>query len=181
MSDQYAGEIRIYAGSNIPLGWLECNGQQVQTLDRPDLFAIIGYRFGGSGLFFRVPDLTDRIAIGVNQDISGVTTLNPSFSERSYNPTADSGGESTQVAPLPSHTHPVSTGFFESTSQPGDRLEPLTGNVIWASSTTRDYHYTSTPNSTMIGSTTFTGGSQPYNNLQPYLNLRYIIASVSAV
>ena len=29
MAEAYIGEIRIFAGSNIPQGWLACNGQSL--------------------------------------------------------------------------------------------------------------------------------------------------------
>jgi microcystin-dependent protein len=39
-----------------PDGFLECNGQSITVAAFPDLFLQLGYRFGGSGANFNVPD-----------------------------------------------------------------------------------------------------------------------------
>src|SRR5262245_17908790 len=41
-----------------PRGWLECNGQLLRIADFPELFQVIGTKFGGDGqLSFAVPNL----------------------------------------------------------------------------------------------------------------------------
>jgi microcystin-dependent protein len=40
-----------------PDGWKECNGQSLAVADHPDLFLVLGYRYGGSGANFNVMDL----------------------------------------------------------------------------------------------------------------------------
>jgi len=52
-----SGAITAYAGQTIPSGWLECNGQALSTATYANLFASIGYIYGGSGATFEVPDL----------------------------------------------------------------------------------------------------------------------------
>jgi microcystin-dependent protein len=59
------GTIKKHAGPNTPVGWLRANGQSVSTALYPDLFAEIGYTYGGSGANFAVPDFRRRIARGV--------------------------------------------------------------------------------------------------------------------
>lgn len=62
-SDNYSydsgivGEIKLFAGSEIPENWLLCNGEFFNTKDKPELFAVIGYRFGGSRHIFQVPKM----------------------------------------------------------------------------------------------------------------------------
>src|ERR1035437_8428703 len=52
-----AGTIQHFANATAPHGYLECNGQSVSTTTYPELFAAIGYLYGGSGAAFNVPDL----------------------------------------------------------------------------------------------------------------------------
>jgi microcystin-dependent protein len=65
------GEVRTYAGSAAPSGWLLCYGQSLSTTTYADLFATIGYTYGGSGASFTVPDLRGR-AIHGKDDMGGV-------------------------------------------------------------------------------------------------------------
>lgn len=56
------GVIHKWPGTlaNIPPGWLNCNGDSYSTTVYAELFAAIGYRYGGSGGQFNVPDLRGR-------------------------------------------------------------------------------------------------------------------------
>ena len=58
------GEIRIFAGTFIPSGWLECNGQLYSTSEYALLFSILGTQYGGNGTTtFGVPDLSNAVPI----------------------------------------------------------------------------------------------------------------------
>lgn len=59
----------------VPSGWLLCNGQSVLTAAYSDLFQAIKYNYGGSGLNFNIPDLTNRVVYG---------TANPTHSSTTY-------------------------------------------------------------------------------------------------
>lgn len=61
-----SGMILPFAGpvSAVPSGFALCDGTQYQTSALPNLFAAIGYTWGGSGLEFNVPDLRGRTLIG---------------------------------------------------------------------------------------------------------------------
>jgi hypothetical protein len=70
------GLICIWPLSNtatIPSGWLPCNGGSKTVANYPDLFAIIGYTFGGSGANFSMPTLTPPT--GMNYIIRASTIL----------------------------------------------------------------------------------------------------------
>lgn len=60
-----------YAGSAEPTGWLICNGQSVSTRTYADLFAVIGYTYGGSGDSFNVPDYRGKHLVGAG-DLVGL-------------------------------------------------------------------------------------------------------------
>lgn len=55
-----------FGGTNIPEGWLLCNGQAVSRATYADLFAVIGTAYGnGDGLTtFNVPDLREAVPKG---------------------------------------------------------------------------------------------------------------------
>ena len=63
-----AGQAMLWGGnvSNIPKGFLICNGQAVSRADYSDLFAMISTKHGeGDGsTTFNLPDLQDRFVIG---------------------------------------------------------------------------------------------------------------------
>lgn len=51
------GMIAPYAGSLIPSGWLECDGQTLASSDYPELYAAISPLYKPPGPNFRVPDM----------------------------------------------------------------------------------------------------------------------------
>lgn len=51
------GEITTHASTTVPADKLECDGASLDTTTYADLFAVIGYTFGGSGASFNLPDL----------------------------------------------------------------------------------------------------------------------------
>jgi microcystin-dependent protein len=57
------GTIKKYGGGAAPTDWLKCNGASYSTASPYDqLFAVIGYTYGGSGASFNVPDFRNRHA-----------------------------------------------------------------------------------------------------------------------
>lgn len=62
------------SSSNAPIGWLLCNGQSVTTSAYSELFAVIGYTYGGSGANFSVPNYINRTLYGVQNNPSTSTT-----------------------------------------------------------------------------------------------------------
>lgn len=59
-----SGVMLPFAGSTEPSGWLFCHGQSLDTSTYPDLFASIGYTWGGSGSNFNLPDTRQRFILG---------------------------------------------------------------------------------------------------------------------
>ena len=62
----FAGEIRYYAGTNVPSGYLLCDGSEVNREEYSDLFEAIGTTWGeGDGVnTFALPNLIDRVIWG---------------------------------------------------------------------------------------------------------------------
>ena len=58
VSTSPAGTIKMtISNTNIPAGYLSCNGGSYLATDYPNLFNAIGYTYGGSGSSFNVPNL----------------------------------------------------------------------------------------------------------------------------
>lgn len=89
------GFIIPYAGTVLPSGYLWCDGTSYATATYGDLFTAIGYRYGGAGASFNVPDLRDRVPRGQATTGAAVTS---------------GGADTVTIATgnLPSHTHGVS-------------------------------------------------------------------------
>ncbi|MED5524167.1 MAG: phage tail protein [Pseudomonadota bacterium] len=52
--------------STEPWGWLLCDGRQLACQDYPELFAMLGYHYGGSGAQFALPDYRGVFLRGVD-------------------------------------------------------------------------------------------------------------------
>jgi Phage Tail Collar Domain len=60
-ADVVVGELRVFAGDFVPVGWLPCAGEQIDTSKHRALAQAMGKTFGGEGKDrARVPDLRGR-------------------------------------------------------------------------------------------------------------------------
>jgi hypothetical protein len=65
MADPFVGEIRLFAGTYAPQGWLACDGSQIQISENEILFTLLGTTYGGDGVrTFALPDLRNRLPVG---------------------------------------------------------------------------------------------------------------------
>jgi len=65
MSEQFIGEIRMFAGNFAPRGWAFCQGQIMAISTNTALFSILGTTYGGNGqTTFALPDLRGRVPTG---------------------------------------------------------------------------------------------------------------------
>ena len=68
MNTGVLGEIRLFAGENIPKGWLFCDGEMALYIDYPELGLLLGTTFGGDGrTTFGLPDLRGRVMVGTGE------------------------------------------------------------------------------------------------------------------
>jgi microcystin-dependent protein len=159
MSSPYVGECRLVGFNFAPVGWALCQGQLVPISENDTLFNLIGTTYGGDGQStFQLPNLQGRAA--VHQGTGFVI--------------AQVGGQETvtlSVQQIPSHTHTL----IGSNSSGGTNL--LAGSLL-ASCPTQVYVQTGpSPSSALnVNSVSYTGNSQPHDNLQPYLTMSWIIA-----
>jgi microcystin-dependent protein len=61
MGDQpYLGEIAMFAGTFEPMGWMFCDGRELQVTQYSALYSILGNYYGGNGsTTFNLPDLRE--------------------------------------------------------------------------------------------------------------------------
>ncbi|MUT64594.1 phage tail protein [Paenibacillus sp. NEAU-GSW1] len=160
--DAYTGEIRIFAGNYAPYQWAFCEGQELNIRDYTKLFAVLGVQFGGNGTTtFHLPDMRGRAPISQG--------TGPGLSFREVGETGGSASVTLTTAEIPAHTH--IPNFEES----GNQTNPAASK--WANPGKRSNQtYNGSGETEMsplaIGST---GGSQPHNNMQPYVEMKYII------
>ena len=100
------GMILAYAGATEPTGFLFCDGASYTTAAQADLFAAIGYTYGGSGANFNVPDLRGRTIVALDN-------LGGSSANRLTNAQADilgggAGAENrTPTGTVANHSHTI--------------------------------------------------------------------------
>jgi len=160
MSQPFLGEIRLFPYNFAPKGWAFCSGQILSIAQNTALFSLLGTTYGGNGqTTFALPDLRGRRAISSGQG--------PGLAD--YVLGQVGGVESTTLneKQLPMHSHLVNAvkGTAEAASASGNLL--ANGQIYTAQPPSV------TMNPAMIG---MAGGSQPFENLDPYLTLNYCIA-----
>lgn len=167
MTDQFVGEIRIFAGNFAPTGWALCNGQLLPISQNTALFSLLGTTYGGDGkTTFALPNLQGAAPLMAGQG-NGL----------SNRVQGEIGGEATvtlTAAEMPTHSHPVN-----GSSSAGTDVAPTNHDWGVASVTRGQKLYsqnagTSPPMSPLAFSAS--GSGQPHNNMPPYLTLTFIIA-----
>jgi microcystin-dependent protein len=56
--DYFLGQIVVFPYSFVPMGWMLCNGQQLNIQQNTALFSLLSNKFGGNGTTtFCIPNL----------------------------------------------------------------------------------------------------------------------------
>jgi microcystin-dependent protein len=158
----YLGEIEIFSFNFAPRGWAQCNGQLLPINQNQALFSVLGTTYGGDGITtFALPDLRGRLVIHYGY-VDGYS-LGEKAGEESHTLTS---------AEMPTAVHAFATNSPGTLSIPGpDTI--LAGAQALDRRDVKIYapaDYSPGMFSSMIG------GSQPHDNMQPYLVLNYCIA-----
>jgi len=154
----YVGEIRMFVGTFAPAGWMFCDGQLLSIDENEVLFQLIGTTYGGDGqTTFALPDLRGRIP--VHQGV-GFTL-------------AQAGGQE-RVTLIEQQIAPHSHDLLASTQSASTAVP--TGHTLAQTNAIHLYSSTS-PNVAMASQTIgLAGGTQPHDNMQPYLCVSFIIS-----
>ena len=159
MSNPYVGEIRMFPGNFAPQGWAICDGSILSIASNDTLFNLIGTTYGGDGQStFALPDLRGRAPIHqgngfVIGQAGGVEAVTLTINQ------------------LPVHNH-VPQAAIGATGNPAN--SPA-GN-IWSGWTGGQFT-TQAPAVNMNAAAINTdGGSQPHDNMVPFLAINFIIS-----
>ncbi len=163
MEQPYVGEVRMFAGNFPPNGWMFCEGQTLPISENEVLFQLIGTTYGGDGEeTFNLPNLASRVPMHMGTGPDGTTYQ--------IGEMAGTEQETLSIQQIPSHTHPFVASTSAATSN-----SPI-GNVVRASPSV-DVHYSTNPDTNMNSQAiTPRGGSQPHENMQPFLCINFIIS-----
>ena len=160
----YVGEIRMFGGNYAPAGWMFCDGAQLAISENETLFILIGTTYGGDGQStFALPDLRGRVPLhqGTNPSTGSTFTL------------AEQAGVETvtlTTQQIPQHSHAlVATTAIGTQPNPG-------GNLLANSQGPQPYIQEDPDNNLNAQTLAAAGGSQPHENLQPFLGINFIIS-----
>jgi microcystin-dependent protein len=170
MSQPYIGEIRAMGFQFAPTQWAFCNGQAMPISQFDALYAVIGTIYGGDGInTFNLPNLQGQVPMHWGTGISGQTTV-------IGQPQGTTMVTLTQ-AQTPQHTHVVtaqqegSGGVVEKTATPSTTtwLGSTNPQLLWVLTPTLDAAFAG-------NAITQVGGSQPHDNMQPYLAINFCMS-----
>jgi microcystin-dependent protein len=180
------GTLFPYAGITAPDGYYLCDGASKSTTDPlyANLFAVIGYAYGGSGGNFNLPVTAGRTVIGAgtySDPVSGSVTRT-----RGQQVGAEAHQLTSGQSGVPSHSHPrtlsegdwpahkhgyVHVSGYKSANDGGSGYFEMTGldNNYTDGPDHLHYHYITVDPNTALGAV------NTHNNMQPSLGANYII------
>ena len=166
MSQPFVGEIRMFGGNFAPAGWMTCQGQLLPIDQNETLFNLIGTTYGGDGqTTFALPDLQGRVPVHVGTNfvqgqqggVESVTlTVQQIPSHTHFIQSNGGGGGNTNVpgqTAVLADEGPAGTQQVFTYLPPGGAQQAMSGNSIGPA-----------------------GGSQPHDNMQPYLVVTFILS-----
>lgn len=171
MAEPFLSEIKLVSFNFPPKGWALCNGQFLPINQNQALFALLGTTYGGNGqTTFALPNLRGRVPIHQGSshslgEAAGTTsvTVNTTQLPQHFHVMQAKGAQATLVGgAIPAATKSLAQGAA-ATGNPPANVNLYSTNV-------------SAPIAMNAASISNTGGSQPHNNMMPYLVLNFVIA-----
>jgi microcystin-dependent protein len=156
MSEPFLSEIKIVSFNFAPKGWALCNGQSLPINQNQALFSLLGTTYGGNGqTTFNLPNLRGQVPIHMGNHTLGEV------------------GGSTAVT-ITQQTMPTHSHVAQAYSQNGDVAVP--GGALLGTVNNLYQGFGGNLVTLNAGTVGNVGGSQPHNNMMPYLVLNFIIA-----
>ena len=157
MSNPFLGEIKLVSFNFPPKGWAFCNGQLLPINQNQALFSILGTTYGGDGrVNFALPNLQGRVPVHMGDGII----------------LGEVGGEASHVLSIqemPTHTHAPA-------GSSGLANQPSAVGHVWGANASNPYSNGAGNTAMNPATISNTGGSQPHENMSPYLVLNFVIA-----
>lgn len=159
MSEPFLSEIKIVSFNFAPKGWALCNGQFLPINQNQALFALLGTTYGGNGqTTFALPNMRGRVPI---HEGSGHT----------LGEAAGSTSVTVSLQQMPTHVHAL-----QASTAVANTDTPASNALLGGSAPNDLYTAFASAVSTIPSGVSSVGGSQPHNNMMPYLVLNFIIA-----
>lgn len=156
MSEPFLSEIKIMSFNFPPKGWALANGQLLPINQNQALFSLLGTRYGGNGQTnFALPNLRGQVPIHMGNG-------------HTLGEAAGSTSVTVNIQQLPTHLHGLQV-----TNANGAIGNPSNAYFGAVNAT---YGAPSSLTSLNAQTVTSVGGSQPHNNMMPYLVLNFCIA-----
>ena len=166
MANPFVAEIRIFPFNFAPKGWAFCNGQLLPISQNTALFSLLGTTYGGDGKStFALPNLEGSAPMHPGQG--------PGLSLHDLGEAAGVDTVTLLTNEIPIHSHALLANAVV-----GDTNAPGPGVSLARSHNATAYQTNTNSNLVQLAFNTLSpvGGSQPHNNLQPYLTLNFCIA-----
>lgn len=165
MADPFVAEIRIFPFNFAPKGWAFCNGQLMPLSQNTALFSLLGTTYGGNGKSnFALPDLQGRAPMHPGQG--------PGLSQHNLGETSGQETVTLLESEIPAHSH----GLWAQANEPADLNRPSPSTSLAYSSKGFAYAAPGQLDGLAPQALQPAGGSQPHNNMMPYLTANFCIA-----
>jgi microcystin-dependent protein len=161
--DPFIAEIRIFPFNFAPRGWAWCDGQLLPLSQNTALFSLLGTTYGGNGRSnFGLPDLQGRAPMMWGQG--------PGLSLYDIGQAGGSPTVTLLESEIPSHSHALRASLDDA------ELAIPTPARSLAKATSSLYAATAPSVPMAPEAVAPVGGSQPHNNMMPYLTAYFCIA-----
>ena len=156
MSEPFLSEIKIVSFNFAPKGWALCNGQLLPINQNQALFSLLGTTYGGDGrVNFALPNLRGQVPISFGNghtlgEAGGSTAVTVNIQQLPTHMHGLQGNNANATQANPSGAFFAAANYIDHSPQILATLQPQTVSPV--------------------------GGSQPHNNMMPYLVLNFIIA-----
>lgn len=162
--DPFVAEIRIFPFNFAPKGWAFCSGQILPLSQNTALFSLLGTTYGGDGKSnFALPNMQGNAPMHPGQG--------PGLSLHDLGEMGGSQTVSLLESEIPTHTHQLRADVLDL----GD-TNVISNNASLALSAGGALYQAASNTTMSLSALAPAGGSQPHNNMQPYLTLNYCIA-----
>ena len=165
--ESFVGDIRLFAGTFAPRGWLLCNDALLSISEYEMLFTLIGTTYGGDGQnTFAVPDLRGRVPVGQG--------AGPGLTPRVMGQVYGSENVTLLTNQMPQHAHTLNATAAAATSaQPiGSLFAQAGADKVYGPPPATDPQ----PQAMSGNAVSPAGGSQPHTNIMPSMAINYIMA-----
>ena len=178
--EPFLGQIMMVGFNFAPRGWALCDGSILPISSNTALFSLLGTTYGGDGrTTFALPDLRGRAPIGMGHG--------PGLSMRPQGSKGGTENTTLNVTNIPAHNHSTAPATVKASSEAATEQVPGTNGATTLAAPTANgrasqCYNNQNPDVTLntgagtVLNTGNTGGNIPFNNMEPFIAMNYVIA-----